>query len=219
MLHSPQSAQQTFSYAHYQLILELMGPDEEGPRHVIIHKISFENFKFAFSNARYYSIPAEVATEPAVVKLMQSGKKLHVHNAHMLVASKSRGLVLLKKTMFESIQCHLDEWFVRFVANALVATSPTGKPTNAEVFFWQMVVFSEKMGFVRLSSGLSQKLSSTHWLALREFSHLWIARGGGGLGRVPAAPSTAWIHLRWQPLTSEFIELLKTLINSVYFLC
>lgn len=57
-----------------ELILELIGNDEDGPR--------------------YYSIPPGVAAEPAVVSLMQSGKKLHVHLAHILVASKSRGRVI-----------------------------------------------------------------------------------------------------------------------------
>ena len=128
MLHSPQSAQQhrTFSYAHYQLILELMGPDEEGPRH--IHP---NTPQISFPNARYYSIPAEVATEPAVVKLMQSGKKLHVHNAHILVASKSRGSVFI---LFpQKSKRSLGESFAQFVANALAATSPIGRPINAEV--------------------------------------------------------------------------------------
>uniref|UniRef100_A0A1I8BQX8 Phorbol-ester/DAG-type domain-containing protein n=1 Tax=Meloidogyne hapla TaxID=6305 RepID=A0A1I8BQX8_MELHA len=62
------------SHSQSQLILELIGPEEEGPT--------------------YYAIPAEISNEPAVVKLMQSGKKLHIRNSHILVASKSRGRVI-----------------------------------------------------------------------------------------------------------------------------
>uniref|UniRef100_A0A914LWZ8 Phorbol-ester/DAG-type domain-containing protein n=1 Tax=Meloidogyne incognita TaxID=6306 RepID=A0A914LWZ8_MELIC len=62
------------SHSQSQLVLELIGPEEEGPK--------------------YYSIPAEISNEPAVVKLMQSGKKLHILNSHILVASKSRGRVI-----------------------------------------------------------------------------------------------------------------------------
>uniref|UniRef100_A0A914MJE5 Phorbol-ester/DAG-type domain-containing protein n=1 Tax=Meloidogyne incognita TaxID=6306 RepID=A0A914MJE5_MELIC len=62
------------SHSQSQLVLELIGPEEEGPK--------------------YYSIPAEISNEPAVVKLMQSGKKLHILYSHILVASKSRGRVI-----------------------------------------------------------------------------------------------------------------------------
>lgn len=55
---------------------------------------------------RYYSIPAEVATEPAVVNLMQRGKKLHVHLEHMLVASKSRGFVIFHLNVLELTAHH-----------------------------------------------------------------------------------------------------------------
>ncbi|KAF7630888.1 Phorbol-ester/DAG-type domain-containing protein [Meloidogyne graminicola] len=57
-----------------QLILELIGSEEEGPT--------------------YYEIPAEISNEPAVVKLMQSGKKLHIQNSHILVAVKAQGRVI-----------------------------------------------------------------------------------------------------------------------------
>jgi hypothetical protein len=77
---------QTYSQRHQnQLILELLGTDEEGLR---FSKHFFLNLKFFI---RYYSIPEIISAEPAVVKLLQSGKKLHIFNEHILVASKSRG--------------------------------------------------------------------------------------------------------------------------------
>ncbi|KAI1725780.1 phorbol esters/diacylglycerol binding domain (C1 domain) domain-containing protein [Ditylenchus destructor] len=43
---------------------------------------------------RYYLIPGVIANEPAAIRLMRSGKKLHVHNNHAFVAVKPRGRVM-----------------------------------------------------------------------------------------------------------------------------
>ncbi|KAL3088826.1 hypothetical protein niasHS_009118 [Heterodera schachtii] len=71
--HSPKNAVENGGHSS-QLVLELIGTEEEKPR--------------------YYAIPSEVQSEPAVIKLMQSGKKLHIYEWHIFVAVKPRGRVL-----------------------------------------------------------------------------------------------------------------------------
>uniref|UniRef100_A0A183BX00 N-acetyltransferase domain-containing protein 1 n=1 Tax=Globodera pallida TaxID=36090 RepID=A0A183BX00_GLOPA len=68
LMHSPKNV---FENGQSQLVLELIGTEEEKPR--------------------YYSMPPEVQSEPAVIKLMQSGKKLHIYEGHIFVAVKPRG--------------------------------------------------------------------------------------------------------------------------------
>uniref|UniRef100_A0A914I7F6 C2 domain-containing protein n=1 Tax=Globodera rostochiensis TaxID=31243 RepID=A0A914I7F6_GLORO len=71
LIHSPKNV---FENGQSQLVLELIGTEEEKPR--------------------YYSMPPEVQSEPAVIKLMQSGKKLHIYEGHIFVAVKPRGRVI-----------------------------------------------------------------------------------------------------------------------------
>jgi hypothetical protein len=40
---------------------------------------------------RYYQIPSTISAEPATVRLMRNGKKLHLHNMHTFVAVKPKG--------------------------------------------------------------------------------------------------------------------------------
>uniref|UniRef100_A0A915ED83 Phorbol-ester/DAG-type domain-containing protein n=1 Tax=Ditylenchus dipsaci TaxID=166011 RepID=A0A915ED83_9BILA len=69
----------TYSDGPSQLILELDNNIDGG-----------ENA----NGKRYYLIPPEIMSEPAAIRLMHNGKKLHVHNNHTFVAVKPRGRVM-----------------------------------------------------------------------------------------------------------------------------
>uniref|UniRef100_A0A1I7YWS0 Phorbol-ester/DAG-type domain-containing protein n=1 Tax=Steinernema glaseri TaxID=37863 RepID=A0A1I7YWS0_9BILA len=67
------------------------GKSRESTKSIYNHSTLILEMNSRNNEKRYYEIPKAIISEPAAVKLMRRGKKLHLHNDHTFVAVKIRG--------------------------------------------------------------------------------------------------------------------------------
>ncbi|KAK0397206.1 hypothetical protein QR680_002032 [Steinernema hermaphroditum] len=67
------------------------GKSRESTKSLYSHSTLILEMNTRNNEKKYYEIPKTIIAEPAAVKLMRRGKKLHLHNDHTFVAVKIRG--------------------------------------------------------------------------------------------------------------------------------